>query len=128
MRVAAILLCACSSASSAPTPEAESHAPEPPVVSTRAAPIPPRLGDASVTARVIAAKIVAAVGDDIATDRPTYARADQKVTLYAVLEVEVGSTRVYHSDAPALRLGGKAIAVRPIAQAPAIELRVRGGR
>lgn len=68
-------------------------------------------------------RVVAAVGDGAATDRPTYARADQKVTLYAVLEIESSGARVAYSDAPTIRIGGKPLRVRPLAKAPVVELR-----
>lgn len=72
----------------------------------------------------MAAHVVAAVGRAPASDRPAYARIDQPVTLYAVLEVETrGGTRAVYSDAPALRLRGARVSARPLAQAPRFELR-----
>lgn len=68
-------------------------------------------------------RIAAAVGTAPATDRPTYARAGEAVTLYAVLEVRDGAALAVHSDAPALQLAGRAVAVKPIAAAPLVELR-----
>jgi len=82
-----------------------------------------QLGDAANTARVVGAQIVAAVDDGPATDRPTYARADQRVTLYAVITADHAGTRVRYSDAPSLKLGGKRVTAKPLASAPAIELR-----
>jgi hypothetical protein len=72
---------------------------------------------------VVAVRIAAAVGDAPATDHPAYARAGERVTLYAVLDVQDGGRRVVHSDAPALRLAGRDVAVQPIATAPVVELR-----
>ncbi len=68
------------------------------------------------------ARVIAAV-DGVASDRPTYTRADKKVTLYALITVDADGKRAYYSDAPAVRLDGKVIAVKPLAAAPAIELR-----
>jgi hypothetical protein len=72
---------------------------------------------------VTSARVVAAVGDGVATEQPAYARADEKVTLYAVLVVEDGGKRTIYTDAPRLTLAGKPVATRPLAQAPAVELR-----
>jgi hypothetical protein len=72
---------------------------------------------------VIEARVVGAIGDGPATDRPAYARADQPVTLHAVIVVEHAGKRVIHSDVPALRLGNKPVIAKPLAKAPAIELR-----
>lgn len=126
MRLAAILLCACSStATSAPTPAAEPLAPASEVTAPPTAPKPPPLliGDASATGKLVSARVVAAVGDGAATDRPTYARRDQRVTLFALLAVERAGRTSYFSDAKAVVLNGKAIAVEPLAKAPALELR-----
>lgn len=125
MRLAAILLCACSStATSAPT-SADPQAPavaklEPaPAVAT-----PPLLvGDAAATGKVISARVVASVGDGPATDRPAYARQDQPIALYALLAVERDGRTTYFSDAKTVTLAGKRIATEPLAKAPAIELR-----
>jgi hypothetical protein len=124
--VVALMVAACSSAESAPTPGVT-----PPHAPVR------QLGDATATARVVGAQVVAAVEcvpagvrdstyaggraceREAASDRPVHARVDQKITLYAVLRADDG--RVY-SDAPALVLGGKRVVPRPIAQAPRVEL------
>jgi hypothetical protein len=122
MRSLVAVLCACSSASSAPpAPTAQpDHAPVS-VPSPTARSV--RLGDPAATGRVIEAKIVAAVGDGIASDRPAYARADQRVTLYAAIVVDTGGKRTVHSDAKTVRLAGKPVATSPLAGIPAIELR-----
>jgi hypothetical protein len=83
----------------------------------------PRLGDASATGRIVSVRIVTSVGDGVATDRPTYARADQRVTLHAVLQIEHDRVRTFYSDADAIRLDGKPVRVQPLAKAPAVELR-----
>lgn len=72
--------------------------------------------------KIISAQIVGGVDDAIATDRPIYARLDQRVTLYAAIEVERAGTHVWFSDAPSLRIAGKTIAAEPLAKAPAITL------
>src|SRR5436305_12576982 len=62
------------------------------------------------TPRVVAAKIVASIDGGAATDRPVYARADQKVVLYVAIEIEGGA---WFSDAPKWQ---------PLAKAPAIAI------
>ena len=63
--------------------------------------------------------IVSRAGDDaVATDRPKRALAAAGVTLYAVLRVRDGNTVTTYSDAPAIQIGGKRIAARPLADAP----------
>jgi hypothetical protein len=125
MRVAAILLCACSSASDASPPSVtEPLAPAvPPTLVQSARPALPPIGDTNVTSKIVGARVVVAVDDGIATDRPAYARADQKVTLHAVLIAELAGKRVHYSDAKRVQLDGKSIAVLPLAKAPALELR-----
>src|SRR5688572_18367760 len=123
----AAILTACTSTSSA-TPPSVSKAHNPPVVeSQKVAPSTARviakLGDAANPAKVTAVRVVAAVGDEPASERPAYARKDQTVTLYAVVTAELSGKRTIYSDAPALRLGGKAVAIEPLAKAPQIELR-----
>lgn len=75
---------------------------------------------ATPTPAITRVTVVAAVGDAIATDRPAYARADQPVTLYAAIQVDGNA---WFTDAPVLQLGGKRVAARPLATAPAHELR-----
>ena len=82
-----------------------------------------KLGDPDASGRVIDLKIAAAIGDAAASDRPTYARADQRVTLFAVVIAESAGKRVTYSDAPVLELAGKRVRTQPLAKAPAIELR-----
>ena len=126
MRALLVLLCGCNAASSAPPSPppvgvSPAHSSSAPGAAT-ARPVP-RIGDPAATGRVIAAQIVAAVDDRPASDRPAYARAGQRVTLYAALTVETGGKRALYSDAPALVLGGKPAAARPLSRAPAVELR-----
>lgn len=78
----------------------------------------PSLGDATVTARVNAVHVVASIDGGAASDAPAYARADQAVTLFAV--VHAGNT--YFSDAPSPRLAGKRVSVQPLARGPQIDL------
>lgn len=73
-----------------------------------------------VTGQVTAARVVASVDGGRASDRPAYARADQRVTLYAVLEV--AGTRTVFSDAPTLELGGKRVTPAPLSRAPQVTL------
>lgn len=123
MRVAGILLCACSqAASSAPTPTVEATPPLDRALPALPAPKPLLIGDAAVTGKVVAARVVAST-DGVATDRPIYARVDQPVTLHALLVVEAAGNKTYFSDAKRVVLNGKPIDVQPLAKAPAIELR-----
>jgi len=62
--------------------------------------------------------IAARVGDGPATNRPAYARNDEAVTLFAV--VEAGGA--IYSDAPTLVVRGKRVTPRPIASAPALAI------
>lgn len=71
----------------------------------------PRLGDPNVTARVTKVHIVASIDNAAATKRPVYARANQTVTLYAVIDTDHGT----FSDAPGLE-------TKPLAEGPAVEL------
>lgn len=63
-------------------------------------------------------EVVAAVGDGIATDRPTYARADQPVTLYAAVQI----AGRWFSDAKMIELGGKRTVAQPLTKAPPMRL------
>ena len=129
MRALLALLCSCTSASSAPTGgTSDSAAPAlPAAISTTSSSAPrapaPRLGDPGAPGRVIAAHVVAAVGDRAASDRPVHARAGERVTLHAAIVVEHAGKRAVYSDAPQLSLAGKPTAVQPLARAPQLELR-----
>ena len=70
-----------------------------------------------------AVQVVAAIDDAPATEKPAYARADQQVTLYAVVTAELSGRRTVYTDAPALRLGNKQVVTEPLAKAPLLELR-----
>jgi len=96
--------------------------PPDPVVAPTPAPVV-RVGDDKATGRVVGVRIGAAVGAAAATDQPAYARAGEVVTLFAALDVQEAGKRVVYSDAPALRLGGHDVKVRPIAAAPLVDLR-----
>ena len=124
MRPALLVIAACSSASSAPSaaPTTVPTAPAPARTPAAIAPIAPQLGDVAARGTVVAVHIVAAVDDAAASDRPAYARRDQKLTLYAAIEVEDGKIKTIYSDAPALALHGKHVTAQPIARAPQIGL------
>ncbi len=117
MRYLALALCACSSATGAP-PATGRAEPVSRVALPVALPAPASIGDPTVVADITAVRIAAAVDAAAATDRPAYARADQHVTLYAVLEV--GHT--LFSDAPALVLDGHKVTAHPLSAAPAVTL------
>jgi hypothetical protein len=76
------------------------------------------IGDRAVTARVNAVHIVASIDGGAASDAPAYARADQHVSLYAV--IRAGTT--FYTDAPTPSLGGKQVTVQPLVKGPRIEL------
>jgi hypothetical protein len=76
--------------------------------------IVPQWGNAGVTAAITAVHVVAAVDENPATDRPAYARADQHVTLHAVIEAD----RHFYGDVAAVTLGGKTLHPEPLARAP----------
>jgi len=81
------------------------------------------LGDPAAPGRVVAAHVVGAVEDRAASDRPVFARAGQRVTLYAAVVVADAGKLTVYSDAPQLALAGKPVAAQPLARAPQIELR-----
>lgn len=123
MRCAFMVIAACSAASSAPPAPTVTPAHGAEVAHTTPPAPPIRVGDSRATGRVVAVRIVAAVGTAAATDRPAYARAGDPVTLFAALDVQDGDKRTVHCDAPSVRLGGRAVGVQPIATAPLVELR-----
>jgi hypothetical protein len=71
-----------------------------------------------VTARVTAVHIVASVDKAPARNAPAYARADQTVTLFALIR----AGDAYYTDAPAALLGNKRIKLLPLSRGPKIEL------
>jgi hypothetical protein len=79
-----------------------------------------RADDHATTAgTIVKARIVTRVADaGTADDKPKRARADQGVTMYAAIEVG----HRWYSDAGAIAIGGKKIAARPIAEAPAFAI------
>ncbi|HTL35693.1 MAG TPA: hypothetical protein VL326_21335 [Kofleriaceae bacterium] len=79
---------------------------------------PQRVGDNAVNESVTTVQILVSVDGGAATDRPTYARKDQTVTLYALLRTNTGS----YTDAPLPQLSGKRIQAQPISKAPAVQL------
>ena len=115
-----VIATACSTASSAPDEQARSTVRSATHSRTRT-PLPPAptpWGDARVTAAITAVRVVAAVDDALATDRPSYARADQRVTLHAVIEAD----HHYYGDLPRARLSGRTVRIEPIAHAPRFTL------
>ncbi len=112
-----VALAGCSSPA-----QSEPLSPPPRATEVRPTPVAPQLGDTAATGKIIAAHVAAAVGDDPADEHPAYARADQRVMLYAVIEVDDHGKRTTYSDAPALRAGSHAIAAQPLAHAPAFRL------
>jgi hypothetical protein len=63
-------------------------------------------------------QILASVDGGPASDRPTYARKGQTVTLYALLRTDAGM----FTDAPSPHVAGKAIPAKTLARAPAVAL------
>src|SRR6185436_4473543 len=123
MRALLVLFCGCTSASSAPTPSPPPADPPAPPSSPASKPPAPMLGDPAAPGRVVAAHVVGAVEDRAASDRPVFARAGQRVTLYAAVVVADAGKLTVYSDAPQLALAGKPVAAQPLARAPQIELR-----
>jgi hypothetical protein len=125
MRCAIVLIAACSSAHSDPTPAPSTKTVAANAVAAeRRAPAAPTAdyGDASSPGTLVTAHVVASVDGGVASERPAYARSDQRVTLFAVVEVAEGRTKKFFTDAPALELRGKKIATEPLAHAPRIAL------
>jgi cell wall-associated NlpC family hydrolase len=71
---------------------------------------------------LIAVHIASAVGDAPADLAPKHARADERVTLYAVVVVKVGEKTVVYSEAPELRVAGLTARPRPLAEAGSLRL------
>ena len=128
-----VMLAACSAAQSAPTSSqsvSTAHTPSALPVhepSHGAATTPAQRGDASanifvgdagVTTRVTSVHVVASVDGGAASDAPAYARANQTVTLFAL--VRAGDA--YYSDAPSPALANKHIKALPLARGPRIAL------
>lgn len=76
------------------------------------------IGDPENPGAITRARVVASVDGGAASDRPAYARADQAVTLYAVIE----TPHAVYTDAPALQLGGRAVTTEPLARAPRVTI------
>lgn len=74
--------------------------------------------------RVVGVHIVSQVNgaSSLPDDKPKRALAEDGVTLYAVLEVEVAGRRLLYSDAGVVRLRGKKRVTLPMDQAPAATL------
>jgi hypothetical protein len=118
------ILCACTSTSNAtPRQDVTTHAPAGGESRKVSPPAVKPIGDPANAARVIAVQVVAAVDDGAASTQPAYARADQRVTLYAVVTAELSGRRTVYSDAPKLHLGNKRVTTESLAKAPVVELR-----
>jgi cell wall-associated NlpC family hydrolase len=74
----------------------------------------PQWGDPANADRIASVHLVASIDDGIATDRPAYARADQHVTIHAVIE----SGKHVFADVSEAKLGGHAVHPEPLAAAP----------
>jgi hypothetical protein len=109
--------CSTAASSPAPAPVAARAAPASPPPTAPAALATP-LGDLENTAAITRVRVVAAVAGGDASERPAYARADQHVTLYAVLETR----GAIYTDAPALHLGGRAVTTLPLARGPRVTI------
>jgi hypothetical protein len=72
--------------------------------------------------RVVAAHLVSSVDGGPASDEPKRVRATETVILHAVLELDEGGRRSYYSDANRVQMRGRAVAVRPMAEAPTAEI------
>jgi hypothetical protein len=116
VRTLIVLVAACSS-SAGGAPAVLDRTP----VETVRAPstVASHVGDPESSHSVIAVRIAASIEGGVATDRPAYARIDQPVTLYAVIETD---DHTIYSDAPKLRLGARATAAQPLAKAPVLDL------
>ena len=122
MRVFLVALAACAPARSDPAQRAPATVRDAGVTLAHAPASPARVGDPGAAGTVIAARVVASIDGAPASDRPAYARADQKVTLFAVVEVQAGHAHAWFSDAPAVRLAGRTLHPLPLARGPAIAL------
>lgn len=134
-----LVLAACSSPSSA-APAGRADSPEIERAASRTDTMPQasapktaaiEIGDATATTAITKVRIAAFVTDaatdaapardaapDAATDAPAYARTDQRVILYPVIE----AGGAIYSDVPALILTGKRVTAKPLAQAPRASL------
>jgi hypothetical protein len=74
------------------------------------------------TVRLVSARTIASVDDEAATERPAYARAGQRVMLYALVELDRDGHRTFYSDAPAVQLHGQRVEVQPIGRAPSLAI------
>jgi hypothetical protein len=85
----------------------------------------PSIGSTTTEGSITRAFVVSSVDAEPAEATAKRARRDQTVTLYAVIVVGEGRGARYFTDAPVLHVGGKAVAARPLAEAPAAALRWR---
>jgi hypothetical protein len=78
---------------------------------------------ASAGVPVAPALAAALPADLLADDTPKRVRRDQPVRLFALVAADVAGKRRWFSDAPRVRLEGKALDVRPLAELPRATLR-----
>lgn len=94
------------------------HRPEPPVERVVAVHIASRVSGARLSGIRQSGTARPGAPDQVADDSPKHARADQGVTLHAILETRRGSERRFYSDADRVRLRGRTHAPLPMDQAP----------
>jgi hypothetical protein len=85
----------------------------------------PAIGRTSGEGQITRAFVVSSVDGAAADPTAKRARQDQTVTLHAVIVVGDGKAARHFTDAPALAIAGKPVAIHPLADAPAAELRWR---
>jgi hypothetical protein len=81
------------------------------------------VGRTDVAGKIVSVTIVSRVGTSGSADAsPKRALAKEGVTLFALVEVESGGKRVFYSDAGSVRVRGKNVTTRPLADAPSMSL------
>src|SRR4051812_48856110 len=98
---ALIVLCAACSSSASSAPVVQQRAPVMLETEKDPAMVASQIGHPQISGSVISVRIVVTNSSDVASDEPTYARAGDPVTLYAVIEL---ADHTVFSDAPKLRL------------------------
>ncbi len=110
---AVVILASCSSATASKPEPATGSAPAP-ATATATVAAAVLVGDPANAQVIVRVRVVASVAGAAAAERPAYARLDQPVVLYAVLQTR---TTLY-TDAPALTLAGRRVTTEPLARAP----------
>jgi hypothetical protein len=119
LMVASLIAVACrGEASGQPSPGA------PPTAVPSPAPAPAARSRAAVTdGRLVSVAIASRVGDHGPADSTAKrALTGERVTLYAVIELERAGAKAVYSDAPSLRRGKRVITPRPLAEAGGVAL------